>query len=291
MTTYSYIISTNHGGPGNDGAAAAATDATDATDATAGAAADAAESTSASAQESEMLKDLEQRMPPPPPPPLLLLLLRLRQLLLPQLEVLRGEHRDETGAASAVETARSASSEGSDSTGNGDSADQGQNSEETPAEATSEPPAPEQIKLLRLRKRRGKGNQKDQKPADLPSSMKNLVSCRRCGLIKTADQFWSDGMREEDEFAFIGCDNCAEVFRSLDYDDEQQMFKDTTTPHYHGSIAMIHPSHSWVASWQGINNLRPGMYAVEAEDELPAKFAGFLTRKYPLSTARFTRSR
>ena len=78
-------------------------------------------------------------------------------------------------------------------------------------------------------------------------------------------------MREEDEFAFIGCDNCAEVFRSLDYDDEQQMFKDTTTPHYHGSIAMIHPSHSWVASWQGINNLRPGMYAVEVEDELPSE--------------------
>jgi RNA polymerase subunit RPABC4/transcription elongation factor Spt4 len=42
-----------------------------------------------------------------------------------------------------------------------------------------------------------------------------------------------------------------------------------TTSYFEGIVAVCEPQGSWVAKWQRISNLQPGMYALAVEGELP----------------------
>ena len=91
--------------------------------------------------------------------------------------------------------------------------------------------------------------------AEPPNSMKGLVACRACALVKTFDQFY-----EHD------CDNCDIMGR----EDRSSRIRVTTTPHFDGLCGIFQPEHSWAARWQGFNSLKPGLYALKVLEELPA---------------------
>jgi transcription elongation factor SPT4 len=38
-----------------------------------------------------------------------------------------------------------------------------------------------------------------------------------------------------------------------------------TTSNYSGMVAMMDPEHSWVARWQGLISLYPGIYAIDVK--------------------------
>ena len=90
--------------------------------------------------------------------------------------------------------------------------------------------------------------------ADAPSSFKGLVACRRCYLVKTYEQFYTDG-----------CENC--IFLSLKENKDQ--CDQCTSRNYNGVIAMLRPTKSWVARWQGIAQFCSGAYAIRVNDPLP----------------------
>ena len=51
-----------------------------------------------------------------------------------------------------------------------------------------------------------------------------------------------------------------------------------TTANFHGVVAMMDPSQdkpggSWVARWQHVSNLLPGVYALSATGTLPDEYA------------------
>jgi transcription elongation factor SPT4 len=91
--------------------------------------------------------------------------------------------------------------------------------------------------------------------AQTPNSMKGLVACRACALVKTFDQFYDDD-----------CDNCD----IMGGEDRNSRIRVTTTPHFDGLCGIYQPEQSWAARWQGFNSLKPGLYALKVLEELPA---------------------
>lgn len=81
--------------------------------------------------------------------------------------------------------------------------------------------------------------------AVIPKSYKKLRACRSCRLIKSEDQFLSDG-----------CENCP----NNDYQDMDCLL-DNTCSDFQGMIAMMQAKESWVAKWTGLNQI-PGIYAI-----------------------------
>ena len=89
--------------------------------------------------------------------------------------------------------------------------------------------------------------------AEPPNSMKGLVACRACALVKTFDQFYENY-----------CENC-----DIMVEDRNLRIRVTTTPHFDGLCGMFQPQQSWAARWQGFNSLKPGLYALKVLEELP----------------------
>ena len=102
----------------------------------------------------------------------------------------------------------------------------------------------------------------DLKMASVPDSLKGLRACMRCGIIKTVEQFATDG-----------CENCP--FLDLQNSDR---INSCTTAFFEGQCAVMDPRESWVAKWLRIDAYLPGVYAIsvtgqftkDMEDEMEA---------------------
>ncbi|KAK9897606.1 transcription initiation Spt4 [Cystobasidium minutum MCA 4210] len=88
----------------------------------------------------------------------------------------------------------------------------------------------------------------------MSSQTKKLRACLLCSLVQTPSEFRRDG-----------CPNCEQL--SMKGDKERVL--ECTTSAYDGLIAMVNPQDSWVARYQRIDKLAPGVYAVHVTGTLP----------------------
>ena len=95
----------------------------------------------------------------------------------------------------------------------------------------------------------------DQLPV-VPLGDKKLRACLVTGLVKTEDQF----LRE-------GNDNV----QCLNMQGDREMVLQCTSANFDGMIAIMKPSESWAARWQGIQNFVPGCYALRVRGTLPSE--------------------
>mmetsp|Transcript_24829 Transcript_24829/g.50802 ORF Transcript_24829/g.50802 Transcript_24829/m.50802 type:complete len:102 (-) Transcript_24829:519-824(-) len=70
--------------------------------------------------------------------------------------------------------------------------------------------------------------------ASVPTSLKGLRACMRCGIIKTLDQFLE-----------YGCENCP----FLDMAGNHERCNMCTTAFFEGQVAVMDPGESWTASF------------------------------------------
>jgi transcription elongation factor SPT4 len=84
--------------------------------------------------------------------------------------------------------------------------------------------------------------------APVPNSVKNIRACKRCGLLKTQEQFYEEG-----------CENCPflEMIENID------RVTACTTAFFEGSAAVMDPQSSWAAKWIRVELYVPGVYAIE----------------------------
>jgi len=94
----------------------------------------------------------------------------------------------------------------------------------------------------------------DLKLASVPDSLKGIRACLRCGLLKTGEQFLSDG-----------CDNCP----FLDLHQNADMIHKCTTVFFDGTVAVMDPRESWTAKWLRIDSYMPGVYAISITGQFP----------------------
>ncbi|CAJ1942618.1 unnamed protein product [Cylindrotheca closterium] len=100
--------------------------------------------------------------------------------------------------------------------------------------------------------------------ASVPTQLKGIRSCKRCGILKTLDQFMNEG-----------CENCP----FLDMIDNQDQCNSCTTAFFEGQVAIMDPRESWAAKWIRADNYLPGVYAIsvignfdkEMEDDLESR--------------------
>lgn len=83
--------------------------------------------------------------------------------------------------------------------------------------------------------------------ANTPNNLRTVLACKRCGLLKTYNQFYDNG-----------CDNCP----FLTMNDDQEACNRYTTAFYEGQAAVMDPRESWVAKWLRVDNYLPGVYAI-----------------------------
>uniref|UniRef100_A0A915K3X7 Transcription elongation factor SPT4 n=1 Tax=Romanomermis culicivorax TaxID=13658 RepID=A0A915K3X7_ROMCU len=89
----------------------------------------------------------------------------------------------------------------------------------------------------------------------IPRDLRGLRACLLCSLVKSLEQFESDG-----------CDNCEQY---LQMKHDQDKVYDCTSSNFDGFIALMNPADSWVAKWQKINRKARGIYAVSVTGSLP----------------------
>lgn len=88
--------------------------------------------------------------------------------------------------------------------------------------------------------------------AQTPNALKGLRACKRCGIIKTYDQFVDDG-----------CENC--MF--LEMADNPEKVNLCTTAFFEGQVAVMDPEMSWTAKWLRVDKYLPGIYAINVTGE------------------------
>ena len=101
----------------------------------------------------------------------------------------------------------------------------------------------------------GEGEEEEQVPqqvaelaqASVPSALRGIRACKRCGLLKTLDQFINEG-----------CENCP----FLEMIDDPERCNSYTSPFFEGQAAVMDPRESWVAKWIRVDNNLPGVYAI-----------------------------
>ena len=114
----------------------------------------------------------------------------------------------------------------------------------------------------------------------VPKSLKQLRACLVCSLIKTFDQFESDG-----------CDNCElQQFSSSSYSSltlgetvlhlkrNRDNVYDCTSSNFEGMVAACRPEDSWVCRWQRISKFNKGVYAISVQGRLPPAIVSDLRR-------------
>ncbi|KAH8234432.1 transcription elongation factor SPT4 [Drosophila kikkawai] len=89
----------------------------------------------------------------------------------------------------------------------------------------------------------------------IPKDLRGLRACLVCSLIKSFDQFETDG-----------CENCEEFLRMKNNKDNVY---DHTSNNFDGLIALTTPTDSWVAKWQRIGRFNRGIYAISVSGTLP----------------------
>lgn len=77
---------------------------------------------------------------------------------------------------------------------------------------------------------------------------KHTRACLRCKLVKTFDQFLTDG-----------CENCD----TLNLKNNTELVSQSTTNEYSGVISLIDPKASWASKWLRLGQSKPGCYALE----------------------------
>ena len=80
-------------------------------------------------------------------------------------------------------------------------------------------------------------------------SLRSLRACMVCSIIQPGSKFRTQG-----------CPNCESFLEMRGSDDVVQ---DATSAVFEGMITMANPQDSWVAKWQRVQGLVPGMYAVK----------------------------
>lgn len=97
--------------------------------------------------------------------------------------------------------------------------------------------------------------------ASVPSALRGVRACKRCGILKTLEQFINDG-----------CENCP----FLEMADNPEKCNLCTTAFFEGQAAIMDPRESWTAKWLRVDSYSPGVYAIsvtgqfdrEIEEEL-----------------------
>jgi transcription elongation factor SPT4 len=89
--------------------------------------------------------------------------------------------------------------------------------------------------------------------ASVPTNLKTVRACKRCGILKTQEQFYDDG-----------CENCP----FLDMVDNMERVNNCTTPFFEGQAAIMDPRESWAAKWIRTDNFLPGVYAITVTGQL-----------------------
>ena len=89
--------------------------------------------------------------------------------------------------------------------------------------------------------------------ASVPTALKGLRACMRCGIIKTMNQFLENG-----------CENCP----FLNMEGDFQRLNQCTTAFFEGQVAVMDPGESWTAKWLRIDQHLPGVYAISITGEL-----------------------
>jgi transcription elongation factor SPT4 len=89
--------------------------------------------------------------------------------------------------------------------------------------------------------------------ASVPTNIRTIRACKRCGLLKTNEQFVD-----------FGCENCPFLHMQ---DDPQQVNK-CTTAFFEGLAAIMDPRDSWAAKWIRVDAYLPGVYAISVTGQL-----------------------
>eukprot|EP00591_Stephanopyxis_turris_P004321 CAMPEP_0195519594 /NCGR_PEP_ID=MMETSP0794_2-20130614/15112_1 /TAXON_ID=515487 /ORGANISM="Stephanopyxis turris, Strain CCMP 815" /LENGTH=131 /DNA_ID=CAMNT_0040648777 /DNA_START=110 /DNA_END=502 /DNA_ORIENTATION=+ len=89
--------------------------------------------------------------------------------------------------------------------------------------------------------------------ASAPAALKGLRACKRCGIIKTLEQFMNDG-----------CENCP----FLEMNDTTDRANMCTTAFFEGQCAVMDPRESWAAKWLRVDAYLPGVYAISVTGQL-----------------------
>ena len=84
--------------------------------------------------------------------------------------------------------------------------------------------------------------------ASVPDDLKHIRACKRCGLLKSVNQFIDHG-----------CENCP--FLHMAEEGAQQVNR-CTTAFFEGQIAVMDPRDSWAAKWIRVDAYLPGLYAI-----------------------------
>ncbi|KAK7863703.1 hypothetical protein R5R35_003089 [Gryllus longicercus] len=92
--------------------------------------------------------------------------------------------------------------------------------------------------------------------AGLPPDLVGLRACMICSLIKTPEQFVTDG-----------CENCEEF---LCLKNNKSKVFECTSVNFDGMIAAIDPERSWVCRWQRIDRFHRGIYAISVSGKPPS---------------------
>lgn len=90
--------------------------------------------------------------------------------------------------------------------------------------------------------------------AQVPNELKGLRTCLVCHLVKSFEQFATEG-----------CDNC--TFLAME-DDTEKVY-DCTSVNFEGIISVVDPKTSWCAKWMRLTEAKPGCYAMQVDGELP----------------------
>jgi transcription elongation factor SPT4 len=149
------------------------------------------------------------------------------------------------------------------------------------------------------------GEEVPQQVADLanavtPTSTKGIRACKRCGLLKTIDQFINEGCEncpflEMVRYAFVYFVRLFNVFcfvvirissarspinvSALYQGDDPEKCNLCTTAFFEGQVAVMDPRESWAAKWLRVDAYLPGVYAItvtgqfdkDIEDELESR--------------------
>mmetsp|Transcript_5028 Transcript_5028/g.6505 ORF Transcript_5028/g.6505 Transcript_5028/m.6505 type:complete len:140 (+) Transcript_5028:94-513(+) len=83
--------------------------------------------------------------------------------------------------------------------------------------------------------------------ASAPNHIAGMRACKRCGILKTLNQFLDDG-----------CENCP----FFDMEDDRQKTEMYTTAFFEGEVAVMDPRESWTAKWLRVDTFLPGVYAI-----------------------------
>ncbi|KAK4472692.1 hypothetical protein MN116_003921 [Schistosoma mekongi] len=99
----------------------------------------------------------------------------------------------------------------------------------------------------------------------IPSELRQLRACLLCGLVKTLNQFQLNG-----------CENCEDF---LKMQGDREKVYECSSANFDGLLAMMSPNDSWVARWQMIDKLTPGVYAISVYGSLPSDVVHYLRSK------------